>query len=270
MTTRTVPIRDIREHEALAGLPKWADESPEMEALSRDIRERGIDQALVVVPDGEGAWLLVDGRHRLRAAYLAGLETVPCSLRDEAEALPIILNSLVQRRHYTKGALAYVVYPLLVGGMHGRRGRPNTNSLLSRELTADSVAAQLGIGVALWEQAARLHRIFAEDNDYRERMEGKVLAGDVGLGAAIAGAAGDGVDQGATPGKKQQKGRIFAERLKACWNGFFAPGKWERISAAERVRVAAEAGKAIARWPDEVKEEVARALRVRGSGGGRK
>lgn len=67
----------------------------ELKALAESIREQGILQPLVVRPKGEG-WELVAGERRLRAARLAGLDTVPALVRElsdtEAAAATVAEN----------------------------------------------------------------------------------------------------------------------------------------------------------------------------------
>jgi ParB family chromosome partitioning protein len=62
-------------------------------ALAESIKARGILQPLVVRPLPGGSYELVAGERRLRAAKIAGLETVPSVVRetDEAERLELAL-----------------------------------------------------------------------------------------------------------------------------------------------------------------------------------
>ena len=81
--------------------------------LAASIRRHGILQPLVVRrrPDG---WELVAGERRLRAARLAGLETVPCveAEVDERESALLALVENLQRQdlHYFEEAAAIADY----------------------------------------------------------------------------------------------------------------------------------------------------------------
>ena len=55
-------------------------------ALAESIRSRGILQPIVVTPVAGGAYELVAGERRLRAAAIAGLERVPAIVRDAGDA----------------------------------------------------------------------------------------------------------------------------------------------------------------------------------------
>ncbi|MBI1961606.1 MAG: ParB/RepB/Spo0J family partition protein [Parcubacteria group bacterium] len=71
----------------------------ELERLAQSIREHGIIQPLVVVADAGGQYELIAGERRLRAAKMAGLATVPTTIRksDELERLELALIENIQR-----------------------------------------------------------------------------------------------------------------------------------------------------------------------------
>jgi len=68
-------------------------------ALSESIRARGLLQPVVVRPLAGGTYELVAGERRLRAARLAGLETLPALVRDteEGERLELALAENMAR-----------------------------------------------------------------------------------------------------------------------------------------------------------------------------
>ena len=84
--------------------PRQAFDSEGLRELAASIRRHGILQPLTVRPAGDGQWELVAGERRLRAAKLAGLETVPCIRRaaDDRESALLALVENLQRRdlHY--------------------------------------------------------------------------------------------------------------------------------------------------------------------------
>jgi ParB family chromosome partitioning protein len=74
----------------------------ELEELAASIREHGILQPLLVQPEEQGRYELIAGERRWRAAGLAGLETVPIVVQEEAsdddeERLTLALVENVQR-----------------------------------------------------------------------------------------------------------------------------------------------------------------------------
>jgi len=66
--------------------------------LAASIKEVGILQPIVVRKAGDGAYELVAGERRLRAARLAGLATVPVVLRDSEDA-DLLREALIENIH---------------------------------------------------------------------------------------------------------------------------------------------------------------------------
>ena len=94
-----VPLEKIRRN---PDQPRKAFRKESLEELAASIREHGVIQPLLLMPDGEG-YILVAGERRLRASQLAGLSTVPAILRkmgqEDSAALAIIEN--IQRENLT-------------------------------------------------------------------------------------------------------------------------------------------------------------------------
>ena len=97
---RELPLGDIRMNRRQ---PRRSFDEAELAELAASIGALGVVQPVVVRPldePGEGArYELIAGERRLRAAGLAGLETVPALVRpaDEAAALEIALAENVAR-----------------------------------------------------------------------------------------------------------------------------------------------------------------------------
>ena len=58
----------------------FSDES--IGQLADSIREQGILQPLLVAPTGGGRYMIIAGERRFRAGRIAGLETLPCIVKD--------------------------------------------------------------------------------------------------------------------------------------------------------------------------------------------
>ena len=67
--------------------------------LAQSIRDQGVLQPILVTPKEDGRYQLVAGERRWRAARVAGLETVPCLVRDldEVQQREIALIENLQR-----------------------------------------------------------------------------------------------------------------------------------------------------------------------------
>lgn len=70
--------------------PRRSFDQPALEELAESIRAMGVLQPLTV-RRREGGWELVAGERRLRAARLAGLETIPClSIQADSQASSLL------------------------------------------------------------------------------------------------------------------------------------------------------------------------------------
>lgn len=85
-----------------------------LEALAVSIRENGILQPLTVRRAGPERWSLVAGERRLRAAKIAGCETVPCleltAGDDGAALLALVENMQREDLHYFEESDAISAY----------------------------------------------------------------------------------------------------------------------------------------------------------------
>lgn len=80
-TVREISINDI-DRDPLQPRQNFNEEN--IEELAESIRSAGILQPLIVV-ETEGRYRIIAGERRYRAARKAGLETVPCIVRDMSE-----------------------------------------------------------------------------------------------------------------------------------------------------------------------------------------
>jgi len=78
--------------------PRTRFEDETLRSLAASIREVGILQPLVVRRTGEGAYELIAGERRLRAARVAGLATVPVVLRDSDDS-DLLREALIENIH---------------------------------------------------------------------------------------------------------------------------------------------------------------------------
>ena len=89
--------------------PRRAFDQPALEELASSIQELGVLQPLTV-RRREGQWELVAGERRLRAARMAGLETVPClSIQTDSQSsslLALVENLQRRDRDFWEEALA--------------------------------------------------------------------------------------------------------------------------------------------------------------------
>ena len=92
-----LPVRDIRPN---PNQPRTTFSLKGLEELSASIREHGILQPLTVRRAEDKGYELISGERRLRAAKMAGLDTVPCILTraDDMESSLLAIIENLQRR----------------------------------------------------------------------------------------------------------------------------------------------------------------------------
>lgn len=187
---------DLRPHGLIKGLPRWDREDPHWHGFVNDIQEHGVLHPLLITQGN----VVVDGETRRQGAIAAGLDDVPVEFVDEGEVNTIIYREMLLRRNLTKGALAYLVVRtgILDGAFQEACQRQKAVLKKGQVLRNDSivtgtieeVAAGMGLCRDLLFQARKVLAIFADDDAYRVDIEPKIIAGEVGLGAVIAGHAG--------------------------------------------------------------------------------
>lgn len=266
------PVR-LRLHSDLLAVPSWETEE-EFQQLCDSIYDDGVITPLLVHLTGEmdletGAeWAeIVDGRHRF-TAYLetecVGRHSLPCVV-TERPVNEIIIRTLVERRHATKGTRAYLVWPLIAPLVKGpgqpKKVLPTESGAelpTESELKLPDLAGRYGFSVDLFDQARRLHGIFATRLDLKADLEPGILSGDIGLGAALAGIAGRTATEG-TP-REDAPHRLLLERgFKALSTRFAAP-KWDAMPEPDKTTAANAAVECVLTWPANVQERLLLAL----------
>jgi ParB family chromosome partitioning protein len=93
------------------------DMSPQaLEDLSNSIKSQGIIQPIVVRPLTESSYEIIAGERRWRAAQLAGIDTVPCLIKDvpDESAVAIALIENIQREDLNAMEEAIALERLLI------------------------------------------------------------------------------------------------------------------------------------------------------------
>lgn len=270
MTTHvmTKDPAELRVHPLKKQLPKspeWQKGGASFNALCDDVADRGVDQPLII--DAQN--FILDGELRWLAAKQAQLAEVPVVVR-EGNAAAVILTSITQRRHLTKGALAYGVFPVMAPAFDEAKQRhlaalktgknPSfSRSTLSvlRAATVEEMAERLGFSRVLFFQAQKLHDVFTKRPDLRSQFEPKIMSGEEALGACLAGIAG----QDATKGKRKNE----SEQLELFSAGFNTLRTrftyWQRFSSEAKEQARTVIEETVSSMPMDLREEFERALR---------
>lgn len=150
--------------------PRLAFDEAQLGELAASIAVHGILQPIVVRELADGRWELIAGERRLRAARIAGLETIPAIVREEdggETSLELALIENIQREDLNaiETALAY-------------------RELIDRfGLTHDAVARQIGKSRVAVSNALRLLDLAPETQ--QAIVEGRISEGHGRALAAI-------------------------------------------------------------------------------------
>ena len=269
-TTPASPIvlrqpAELPDHPLLAHIPVWAPTEPEFQNLKASIIARGVDYPVKL--DSQGR--VVDGRNRRNACRAAGLP-VPTQTIPDDQVVALSLDSLGARRHVSKGAMAYLLGPLLQPAVEEARARQaaarfgaDSGSPLSGRpaaVTVESLAAGYGFGRTLLFQALELHEKFKGKPELRTQFEEKVVNGEYGLGAALQAIAGKLATED-KPRVVAPPEKLLSRVVTDLRNRF---GAWKEMPEAKRHEVTAEFVAAASEWPADLAIAQAKAWRAAG------
>ncbi|MBN2100513.1 ParB/RepB/Spo0J family partition protein [Candidatus Dojkabacteria bacterium] len=103
--------------------PRMAIKTEDLVEIADSVRENGVIQPLIVSKRGDKDYVLIAGERRLRAAQLAGLETVPVVVKDVSprQMLELAVIENVQRKDLNpiEEALAFSQLKSKFGLAHG-------------------------------------------------------------------------------------------------------------------------------------------------------
>lgn len=264
MTTEIVDPQSLRLHPLLKEQP--APTAELIETMTADAEERGIDPLKV---DEKNR--VVDGRIRLRAALNLNWSEVAIVRVSSADAATIIVQSLLQRRHHSKSALAYLAFPLfepmfnearerrlryLKSDKSGTDASNSTQNVLFGN-SAEQVARNAGVSRVLFFQAKEVHKLFAKHPEVKAQLEPEILNGELCLGYAINGVAGLISTKGKSRNQEDQL-ELFKRGINALRVRFT---RWNKLPEKSRLFVANEFAEAVAEAPEEVQQRVLAALR---------
>ena len=100
------------------------DES--MTEMAESVKQYGVLVPALVRPKADGGYEMVAGHRRKKASELAGVETVPCIVREltDEEAIIIMVDSNLQREQILPSEKAFA-YQMKLDAMRRQAGRPS-------------------------------------------------------------------------------------------------------------------------------------------------
>ncbi|MET0017971.1 ParB/RepB/Spo0J family partition protein [Oscillibacter sp.] len=120
-----------------------------LEALRRDISERGIIQPLIVRPLNEHRYQIISGHNRRTAAKAAGYTVLPCIVRhlDDDEAVLQMISTNLQQRldlRFSEKAFAYKMQMEALKRQAGRPSKENVSQVGTQKRSDEIMAEQSG------------------------------------------------------------------------------------------------------------------------------
>ena len=156
-------IHKLRRH-----LPQPNIEMPDYVALNNSVRASGILQPLLITESGD----IADGVWRWQAAKDYHFKAVPCVVIDEDMVPVVVAESLAARKQMTRGAVVYLMIPVMKDVVLGFELRRNSNLKKGNQSgeiklnpnvspkdsnwpseTLTEVARRLGVGPSAFKQA---------------------------------------------------------------------------------------------------------------------
>ncbi|WP_291222525.1 ParB/RepB/Spo0J family partition protein, partial [Gemmiger sp.] len=117
----------------------------EMDKMVDSVKEYGVMTPAIVRPRRDGGYEIVAGHRRCHASQRAGVDTMPCIVRDMDDDTAIILmvDSNCQREHILPSEKAKA-YQMKLEAIRRKAGRPSKNNLsqVGTNFRADEVVAQ--------------------------------------------------------------------------------------------------------------------------------
>lgn len=140
-----IQILPLSELHPFEGHPFQVRNDEEMDKMVDSVKEYGVMTPAIVRPRRDGGYEIVAGHRRCHASRRAGVDTMPCIVRDMDDDTAIILmvDSNCQREHILPSEKAKA-YEMKLEAVKRKAGRPSKNNLsqVGTNSRADEVVAQ--------------------------------------------------------------------------------------------------------------------------------
>lgn len=119
-------------------------DNDDMEQLTESVKDSGILVPVIVRDKGNGQYEMISGHRRKRASELAGLETIPCIIKNltDDEATIIMVDSNLQREKILPSERAFAYKYKLEALSHQGKRNDLTSAPLEHKLKSRDVVAK--------------------------------------------------------------------------------------------------------------------------------
>ena len=163
-----IQILPLTELHPFRNHPFQVRDDDEMDKMVDSVKEYGVMTPAIVRPRKDGGYEIVAGHRRCHASQRAGVETMPCIVRDMDDDTAIILmvDSNCQREHIlpSEKAKAYEM-KLEAIKRQGQRTDLTSGQLgqkLSRPISVEQVADDAGTSIKQVQRSIRLNKLTPE------------------------------------------------------------------------------------------------------------
>lgn len=164
-----IQILPLTELHPFRNHPFQVRDDDEMDKMVDSIKEYGVMTPAIVRPRKDGGYEIVAGHRRCHASQRAGVETMPCIVRDMDDDTAIILmvDSNCQREHIlpSEKAKAYQMKLEAVKRKAGRPSKINSGQVgqnFTQPFSVEKVADEAGESVKQVQRFIRLNKLTPE------------------------------------------------------------------------------------------------------------
>lgn len=161
-----IQILPLSELYPFEGHPFQVRDDEEMDKMVDSVKEYGVMTPAIVRPRRDGGYEIVAGHRRCHASQRAGVDTMPCIVRDMDDDTAIILmvDSNCQREHIlpSEKAKAYQMKLEAIKRKCGRPSKINSGQLgqnFSQPYSVEKVADEAGESVKQVQRFIRLNKL---------------------------------------------------------------------------------------------------------------
>lgn len=172
---QTISIKDISD---FPNHPFKVIDDENMQSLVESIKEKGVLLPTIVRKKEDGNFEMVSGHRRKRAAQKAGLQEIPCIVKElsDDEAVILMVDSNIQREEVLPSERAFAYKMKLEAEKHQGKKINTTSVQLEQKLektTREKIAKELGQSASSIQRFIRLTYLIPE---LLEQVDNKRIA----------------------------------------------------------------------------------------------
>ena len=167
---RILPLSELHPFE---GHPFQVRDDEEMDKMVDSVKEYGVMTPAIVRPRRDGGYEIVAGHRRCHASQRAGVDTMPCIVRDmdDDDAVVVMVDANIQREELLPSEKAFA-YKMKMDAMKRQAGRPskNNSTQVGRNFeTAELIGKETGESKNTIRRFIRLTELIPELLDYVDK-----------------------------------------------------------------------------------------------------